>query len=42
MWKHFQVGGLGVTLRLPMGPGQSPGGQGAKPPEANGFYIFTE
>ena len=43
MWKHFQAGGLGAALRPQMGPGQSPGGaQGAKPPEANGFYTFTE
>ena len=43
MWKHFQAGGLGAALRPPMGPGRSPGGaQGAKPPEANGFYTFTE
>ena len=44
MWKHFQAGGLGAALRPPMGPGRSPGGgtRGGEPPEANGFYTFTE
>ena len=43
MWKHFQAGGLGP----PWGPQSVQGltvvgDQGAKRPEANGFYTFTE
>ena len=33
MWKHFQAGGLEDALRLPMGPGRSPGrGPGGEAP----------
>ena len=42
MWEHFQAGGLGP----PCGPILVKGEalvetNGAKPPEANGFYILT-
>ena len=40
MWKHFQAGGLGAAFRPQMVPGLWD--PGAKPPEANGFYTFTE